>query len=380
MESSSSPKAAATPAAGKHPVHIVVASSGSSSNIVPEAAAPMQGPMTDSSSSSRKGSVRMLQLANMLLNVAVVLAFGVYTCSSKSRMVSASVSISGLWVMWRAMECLMRAASTPARTLLGMTLAPHFRNPFASSSLTDFWARRWNITQGLVLRFFVYEPIVQARLVAETPTPGKVEAAAGRVAVQEGASHAKAEPAVSTDSSQHGSNNNYLNNRKRGQMDTATQQQEQQCCVAEDAAKTPKLDRQKFAGVPVLAAPSKTFAPRWRRQLAAAATFVVSGLEHELFMAYITHSWGWRWFVFFSLQGLLLAVESALKRRCAKLGLQLHPVAASLAVLLVLGVTADEFFWPVLVQPKLVQPLQAALPDQVKELAARLQPLTHRVL
>jgi hypothetical protein len=95
---------------------------------------------------------------------------------------------------------------------------------------------------------------------------------------------------------------------------------------------------------PLLAASSTTFAPRWRRQLAAAATFFVSGLEHELFMAYATHRIGWRWLAFFSLQGLLLALESGLKRRAAAAGLRLHPAVASLAVLLALGVTADNLF------------------------------------
>jgi hypothetical protein len=95
---------------------------------------------------------------------------------------------------------------------------------------------------------------------------------------------------------------------------------------------------------PLLAASSTTFAPRWCRQLAAAATFFVSGLEHELFMAYATHRIGWRWLAFFSLQGLLLALESGLKRRAAAAGLRLHPVVASLVVLLAVGVTADTLF------------------------------------
>lgn len=95
---------------------------------------------------------------------------------------------------------------------------------------------------------------------------------------------------------------------------------------------------------PLLAGSSTGIAPRWRRQLAAGATFFVSGLEHELFMAYATRRLGWRWLAFFSLQGLLLAAESGLKRRCAAAGLRLHPAVASLAVLLVLGVTADTLF------------------------------------
>jgi hypothetical protein len=101
---------------------------------------------------------------------------------------------------------------------------------------------------------------------------------------------------------------------------------------------------QAVSAHPLLGRSSTTFAPRWRRQLAAAATFFVSGLEHELFMAYATHRVGWRWLTFFSLQGLLLALESGLKRRAAAAGLRLHPAVASLAVLLALGVTADNLF------------------------------------
>jgi hypothetical protein len=56
-------------------------------------------------------------------------------------------------------------------------------------------------------------------------------------------------------------------------------------------------------------------------------------------------TWGWRWLLFFSLQGLLLAVEAQVKRAGRATGLSLHPVCCSLAVLLVLGVTADGCFW-----------------------------------
>jgi hypothetical protein len=115
------------------------------------------------------------------------------------------------------------------------------------------------------------------------------------------------------------------------------------------------------SNVPVLAGPSAAVANRWRRQLAAAATFIVSGLEHELFLLYATHRVDGRWFVFFALQGLLLAAESSMRRHGQKLGLALHPRIASLAVLLLLGMTADAFFWgPVkaaLLQPWMLDPI-----------------------
>lgn len=43
--------------------------------------------------------------------------------------------------------------------LLGMRVAPHFDRPYLSSSLTDFWSRRWNLNTGYTLRFLVYDPV-----------------------------------------------------------------------------------------------------------------------------------------------------------------------------------------------------------------------------
>lgn len=158
-----------------------------------------------------------------------------------------------------------------------------------ATSLADFWARRWNVTQALVLRSFVHEPISQGRLVV-----------VAREAVE-----------GSNDSNHHGGS-------------------------------TPP------------AAP-----PRWRRFLAVVATFVVSGVEHELFLWYLVRAADWRWLVFFSMHGVLLVAEASIKRVATHAGLRLHPRVSSLAVMLVLGLTADWLFWPPLLQPGLVAPLQA---------------------
>lgn len=299
-----------------------------------------------------------------------------------------------------------------------MTLAPHFRNPYAATSLTDFWARRWNITQGLVLRFFVYEPIVEGRLLAAAAGAGpaaaglKAAAAAEVAAQQQHATAHQAQPAqpladheqaatVAPGAAGGGTNwpaglrhrgssrppqvptgaakplaaalpaagsRSDLNNAaddddcsssSLGLADTAssnsqvaeqqqqlqpnlTQRQQNAAGTAAVSGTAAALGRS--ASQPLLARSSTTFAPRWRRQLAAGATFFVSGLEHELFMAYATRGWGWRWLAFFSLQGLLLAGEGGVKRRAAAAGLVLHPAVASLGVLLALGVTADSLF------------------------------------
>eukprot|EP00775_Hariotina_reticulata_P010677 gene10677-10836_t len=167
------------------------------------------------------------------------------------------------------MEGMMWLSSSPAEAYLGMSLAPHFKNPYVSESLTDFWARRWNITQGLVLRFYVYEPIVQGRLVELVP------------------------PAVPG--------------------------------AAEVKAALP--DKQ--------AANSRPTPPPQGRLAVDSSSSMECAAFHQK--------------------------KSSMRRHGRKLGLCLHPSVASLGVLLLLGMTADAFFWgPVkaaLLQPWMLDPV-----------------------
>ncbi|KAI3438687.1 hypothetical protein D9Q98_001107 [Chlorella vulgaris] len=47
----------------------------------------------------------------------------------------------------------------------GLAVAPHFDNPYLSTSLADFWNCRWNLTVSNVLRSCVYDPVMDGRLV-----------------------------------------------------------------------------------------------------------------------------------------------------------------------------------------------------------------------
>ncbi|XP_057960731.1 acyl-CoA--sterol O-acyltransferase 1-like [Malania oleifera] len=57
------------------------------------------------------------------------------------------------------LELILVLVATLARTTLGMELEPQFREPYLSSSLQDFWGRRWNIMVSSILRPTVYEPV-----------------------------------------------------------------------------------------------------------------------------------------------------------------------------------------------------------------------------
>ena len=50
-----------------------------------------------------------------------------------------------------------------------INLSPHFDMPFLSTSATNFWAKRWNLVAGTLLREVVYEPIIEGSMTA-TPT------------------------------------------------------------------------------------------------------------------------------------------------------------------------------------------------------------------
>ncbi|OVA20218.1 hypothetical protein BVC80_157g5 [Macleaya cordata] len=67
--------------------------------------------------------------------------------------------------------------ATLARTALGLELEPQFNEPYLSTSLQDFWGRRWNLMVTSILRPTVYDPIIPicTRIFGRwAPVPGVV--------------------------------------------------------------------------------------------------------------------------------------------------------------------------------------------------------------
>eukprot|EP00879_Flechtneria_rotunda_P011027 GHRR01011522.1.p1 GENE.GHRR01011522.1~~GHRR01011522.1.p1 ORF type:complete len:233 (+),score=93.74 GHRR01011522.1:682-1380(+) len=63
--------------------------------------------------------------------------------------------------------------------LLDLQVVPPFDKPWLSTSLADFWSRRWNNSVSLMLRALVYDPIVEGQLMASSKTLDPETAAAG---------------------------------------------------------------------------------------------------------------------------------------------------------------------------------------------------------
>ncbi|PSC70830.1 acyl-sterol O-acyltransferase 1-like [Micractinium conductrix] len=55
--------------------------------------------------------------------------------------------------------------------LLGLRVAPHFDNPYGSTSINDFWSKRWNLVVSNILRACAYDPIMEGRLVRRPGGP-----------------------------------------------------------------------------------------------------------------------------------------------------------------------------------------------------------------
>ncbi|KAJ4951873.1 hypothetical protein NE237_028705 [Protea cynaroides] len=56
------------------------------------------------------------------------------------------------------LEIVLIVCSAPARALLGLEIEPQSNEPYFSTSLQDFWGRRWNLMVPSILRPTVYDP------------------------------------------------------------------------------------------------------------------------------------------------------------------------------------------------------------------------------
>ncbi|XVF27999.1 hypothetical protein REPUB_Repub14bG0158000 [Reevesia pubescens] len=59
------------------------------------------------------------------------------------------------------LEIILAMVAALARSLLGLELEQQFNEPYLSTSLQDFWGRRWNIMVTSILRPTVYEPVLK---------------------------------------------------------------------------------------------------------------------------------------------------------------------------------------------------------------------------
>ncbi|MED6118600.1 hypothetical protein PIB30_004204 [Stylosanthes scabra] len=108
--------------------------------------------------------------------VIVVLAVLIPLYSNKQSLHPKFVRFLYSLHMYIGLEFIFFVFSFFTRNLLGLHLEPQFDQPYLSTSLQDFWGKRWNIMVNRVLHPTVYQPVVSAstRLLGRTwaPLPG----------------------------------------------------------------------------------------------------------------------------------------------------------------------------------------------------------------
>ncbi|KAK4794713.1 hypothetical protein SAY86_012707 [Trapa natans] len=75
--------------------------------------------------------------------------------------------------IYLCLEIILAVVAMVVRAALGIELEPQFNEPYMSTSLQDFWGRRWNLMVTSILRPTVYEPVLSlcSRVVSRKYAP-----------------------------------------------------------------------------------------------------------------------------------------------------------------------------------------------------------------
>jgi hypothetical protein len=147
--------------------------------------------------------------------------------------------------------------------VLGVGLLPDFDRPFLSASVSDFWARRWNLTVSSLLRESVYDPLLERAVIGHSDLLTQA------------------------------------NSRARGGM--------------------PNGNVTKQDGFKDAPAECPSFLTLEERLVPMLAAFAVSGIMHELIFWYITHTISGEVTAFFVLHGVAVCVERWVRRSHPKM-------------------------------------------------------------
>lgn len=177
---------------------------------------------------------------------------------------------------------LCEALAALAQALLDMPADSAFKKPYLSSSLEDFWARRWNLLISCLLRDTIFKPVL-ALLTWEEPLKD-VTSHLGN-----GTSEVDTKKLVSNNGGEVFGGNAKNLIRRSGV-------------------------KEKVTPGDSVAMAAKVRAPLWARLVAMIATFFVSGVMHELAVWYLSDKVTGEMTAFFTLHGFATASELVVKR------------------------------------------------------------------
>lgn len=93
---------------------------------------------------------------------AVLLALGLCSVDYREHMHPKVILVVYSIIVYLTLEIILAIAGILPRMILGVGLEAQFDEPYLSSSLQNFWGRRWNIMVSKILRPTVYEPALWA--------------------------------------------------------------------------------------------------------------------------------------------------------------------------------------------------------------------------
>ncbi|KAF6138779.1 hypothetical protein GIB67_039118, partial [Kingdonia uniflora] len=90
---------------------------------------------------------------------ALLLAIVIHTYGYKKHLHRDVVLALNCCLTYFSAEIILAMCAAPAQAVLGLEIEPQFDEPYLSTSLQDFWGKRWNLIVPSILRPTVYYPI-----------------------------------------------------------------------------------------------------------------------------------------------------------------------------------------------------------------------------
>ncbi|GLI67945.1 hypothetical protein VaNZ11_012276 [Volvox africanus] len=249
--------------------------------------------------------------------------------------------------------------------LHGMEVAPSWNRPWLQTSLADFWARRWNLPTSSSLKYLVYEPLMEGRLVAcSEPHTGETKGTAAteqvppsgansarqveqrHVAKADGGSGPKTGAIVGVnlgaDLTPSGSLGGVAPGAEDGNGDALMP------AAAGPAAAGPVASEKDLTGRGASERrTNRRSGSAARRVIGLAATFIVSGIMHELLLYICTGDQAQlgKQAIFFAIQAPLVMAEQRLVKTLARLHIHLPTWLCIPVASLTLQIPAKYWFW-----------------------------------
>ena len=210
-----------------------------------------------------------------------------------------------------------------------LVIEPHFDAPYLSTSLQDFWARRWNLTISHVLRETVYEPIVSIF------PPSRSDRSRKEALENDQEPLTPSNPGTVYGSSGKRSNDGH----KDSQIGSAHE------CLQKDGAALHRFPNARVStkdvGFSVGQKPSRA-----ARLTGLLASFFVSGLMHEHLYFVAGGDFTGEMLTFFCLHGVLTAAEVLIWQRVRRVAphLQIPRLVAVPAIFALMMSTGNKWF------------------------------------